>query len=250
MPSSLPVTVWAVEVIHQDAGLPRLETGKQSIIGHVAFNGCNGDIVLVHDAVIGIIRIPGSLGVTSLPIVGLVAWIGTLFKSFGQDLNPLAAQAHPAGFHKRQIGEIDIQKGPRGQTAGFNFPAKSGDETGRVLLTRDTRLVQCRGVGSHVLVRYDGWEDQLRQVAGALSLNVCPERMLTRCLLCNRPLEKLAPEEAYGRIPDHVAGTTSAFRACKSCDKVYWAGTHRKRMEEVVSMIRSDRKGGQEPPMG
>jgi uncharacterized protein with PIN domain len=123
-------------------------------------------------------------------------------------------------------------------------------ETGRVLLTRDTRLVQCRGVDCCVLVRSDGWEDQLRQVAAALSLDVCPEGMLTRCLLCNRPLEKLEPEEAYGRIPDHVARTTSAFRGCRACDKVYWAGTHRKRMEEVVSMLRSDRKGGQEPLAG
>ena len=123
-------------------------------------------------------------------------------------------------------------------------------ETGRVLLTRDTRLVQCRGVGAHVLVRSDGWEDQLRQVVAALSLDVCPERMLTRCLLCNLPLENLAPQEAYGRIPDYVAGSTSAFRGCRSCDKVYWAGTHRKRMEEVVSMLRLDRKGVQEPPAG
>jgi len=123
-------------------------------------------------------------------------------------------------------------------------------ETGRVLLTRDTHLVQCRGVGRHVLVRSDGWKDQLRQVAAALSLDVCPERMLTRCLLCNRPLEKLAPEEAYGKIPDYVARTESAFRGCRSCDKVYWAGTHRKRMEEVVSMLRSDPGGGQEPPVG
>jgi hypothetical protein len=123
-------------------------------------------------------------------------------------------------------------------------------ETGRVLLTRDTHLVQCRGVGRHVLVRGDGWEDQIRQVAAALSLNVCSERMLTRCLLCNLPLEKLAPEEAYGRIPDYVAGSTSAFRGCRSCDKVYWAGTHRKKMEEVVSMLRSDRKGGEEPSAG
>jgi len=123
-------------------------------------------------------------------------------------------------------------------------------ETGRVLLTRDTRLIQCRGVGHHVLVRSDGWEDQLRQVVAALSLDVCPDRMLTRCLLCNLPLEKLAPQEAYGRIPDYVAGSTSAFRGCRSCDKVYWAGTHRKRMEEVVSMLRSYRKGVQEPPAG
>jgi uncharacterized protein with PIN domain len=123
-------------------------------------------------------------------------------------------------------------------------------ETGRVLLTRDTHLVQCRGVGRHVLVRDDGWEDQLRQVASALSLNVRSERMLTRCLLCNHPLEKLAPEEAYRRIPDYVAGSTSAFQRCRPCDKVYWAGTHRKRMEEVVSKLRSDRKGGQETSAG
>ncbi len=123
-------------------------------------------------------------------------------------------------------------------------------ETGRILLTRDTHLVQCREVGRHVLVWSDGWEDQLRQVVVALSLEVCRERMLTRCLLCNRPLEKLAREEAYGRIPDYVAGSTSAFHGCRSCGKVYWAGTHRKRMEEVVSMLRSDRKGGQEPSAG
>ena len=123
-------------------------------------------------------------------------------------------------------------------------------ESGRVLLTRDTHLVQCRGVGGHVLVRSDGWEDQLRQVVVALSLDVCPERMLTRCLLCNLPLENLAPEEAYGRIPDHVAASTSAFRGCRSCDKVYWAGTHRKRMEEVLSRLRSDQEGGQEPSAG
>ena len=123
-------------------------------------------------------------------------------------------------------------------------------ETGRTLLTRDTHLVQCRGVGRHVLVESDGWEDQLRQVVAALSLDVCPERMLTRCLLCNRRLETLAPEEAYGRIPDYVAGSTSAFQGCRSCDKVYWAGTHRRRMEEVVSTLRSDRKAIQEPPTG
>jgi uncharacterized protein with PIN domain len=127
---------------------------------------------------------------------------------------------------------------------------KIHDETGRVLLTRDTRLVRCRGIGRHVLVQSDRWEDQLREVVQALSLDVRRERMLTRCLLCNRPLERVRPEEAYHRVPDYVAGSTSAFSACKSCGKVYWAGTHRKRMDEVVSMLRSVRKDGQGPSVG
>jgi uncharacterized protein with PIN domain len=110
-------------------------------------------------------------------------------------------------------------------------------ETGRVLLTRDTHLVQCRGVESHVLVTNDGWEDQLREVLETLSLSVDPARPLTRCPLCNSPLRQLSAEEAHGRVPDHVARTTTAFRGCGSCGKVYWPGTHRKRMAEVVERL-------------
>lgn len=110
-------------------------------------------------------------------------------------------------------------------------------ETGRVLLTRDTHLVQCRGVASHVLVTHDHWEDQLWEVFETLSLKADPGSILTRCLLCNRPLKQLSREEVYGRVPDHVAYTTSAFHGCESCGKVYWAGTHRRRMAEVVDRL-------------
>jgi uncharacterized protein with PIN domain len=110
-------------------------------------------------------------------------------------------------------------------------------ETGRILLTRDMHLVQCRGIGSHVLVVYDKWEDQLRQVVETLFLRVDPARILTRCLLCNLPLGTLSAEEVYGRVPEHVARTVQAFRGCPSCGKVYWPGTHRKRMAEVVERL-------------
>jgi len=110
-------------------------------------------------------------------------------------------------------------------------------ETGRVLLTRDTQLVRCRGIGAHVLVKSDRWEDQLREVVKTLSLVLTPERLLTRCLLCNHLLEKLSPEEAYGRIPDYVARTASEFRGCESCGKVFWVGTHRRHITEVVARL-------------
>jgi uncharacterized protein with PIN domain len=110
-------------------------------------------------------------------------------------------------------------------------------ETGRVLLTRDTKLVGCRGIGVHVLVKSDRWEDQLREVVKTLSLILYQERLLTRCLLCNRLLNRLSPEEAYGRIPDHVARSTSDFRGCESCGKVFWPGTHRRHITEVVTRL-------------
>jgi uncharacterized protein with PIN domain len=123
-------------------------------------------------------------------------------------------------------------------------------ETERVLLTRDTRLVRCRGVGRHVLVASDYWEEQLREVLEALSISVCEDSVLTRCIVCNRPLDRLTPEEAYRRIPDYVAGSISSFHGCGSCGKVYWAGTHRKRMAAVVSRLRSGRGDGQDPIVG
>lgn len=120
-------------------------------------------------------------------------------------------------------------------------------ETGRVLLTRDTRLVRGKGVGRHVLVKSNHWEEQLREVLEAQSLTVCEESVLSRCIVCNRPLESLPPEEAYGRIPDYVAGSIATFQGCRTCGKVYWAGTHRKGVAAVVSRLRSDRASGRDP---
>jgi len=120
-------------------------------------------------------------------------------------------------------------------------------ESGRILLTRDTRMVQCRGLGPHVLVESDLWEDQLREVVETLALSLSEEKPLTRCALCNRPLETLRPEEAYKKGPDFVAHSTSAFSGCRSCGRVYWAGTHRKKISEVLARLCLDRKGGRGP---
>ena len=123
-------------------------------------------------------------------------------------------------------------------------------ETGRILLTRDTRMVLSRDLGPYVLVESDLWEDQLREVIETLGLSLSEEKTLTRCALCNRPLEKLRPEEAYQKIPDHVAHSTSEFSGCRSCGRVYWAGTHRKRIAEVVARLGADRKGDRGPNPG
>jgi uncharacterized protein with PIN domain len=141
-------------------------------------------------------------------------------------LGRLARWLRILGFDTLYFREIDDQ-----------HLLKLHGETGRVLLTRDTRLVRCRGVGRHVLIKSDRWEDQLREAVETLSLVLKPDRLLTRCLLCNRLLKKMSPEEAYGRIPDYVAGSSSDFRGCGSCGKVYWAGTHRRHIAEVVARL-------------
>jgi len=101
---------------------------------------------------------------------------------------------------------------------------------GRTILTRDRRLTERRLARNHVLVRSDDVAEQLRQVISELGFHPEPGKTLGRCLRCNTPLERIDPEQARARVPPWVARTQSEFRACPSCDRVYWRGTHVRRM--------------------
>jgi hypothetical protein len=96
---------------------------------------------------------------------------------------------------------------------------------GRVLLTRDTRLVRGRDLPRHVFVASDHFRDQLRQVAAALPLGGAG--ILTRCLDCNRVLDELPRERARDRVPVFVWETSERFLVCAGCGRLYWPATHR-----------------------
>ncbi len=109
--------------------------------------------------------------------------------------------------------------------------------SGRILLTKDTRLARDAKAGKGLLVSGNGWEEQLRQVMERLQIPILPERILTRCPVCNLPLCETGPEEVRSRVPDHVSQTHGAFRECKLCRRVYWGGTHRDRIRRVIQAI-------------
>lgn len=113
-------------------------------------------------------------------------------------------------------------------------------EEGRVLLTRDRRLVERRvlrdNAESHLLIREDGIERQLRQVIDELRLEIRTTRLFGRCLHCNARLAGLPAAEARPRVPPFVARTQSRFRICPSCERIYWRATH---VEAMVSRLRS-----------
>ena len=104
---------------------------------------------------------------------------------------------------------------------------------GRVLLTRDTRLVRRRSIGPHAFISSDRVWDQVREVAERFRLDMAG-RVGTRCLRCNVALESFPREAAADRVPPYVWQTQQAFRRCPSCDRVYWAGTHRAHMAATL----------------
>ena len=105
---------------------------------------------------------------------------------------------------------------------------------GRVLLTRDRELARRRGVRSLLIASQD-LEEQIAQVLTELDLE--PAQTLSRCLVCNEPLQPLDREAARPLVPPYVAQTQEAFKICPTCRRVYWHGTHRQRMQERLDRL-------------
>jgi uncharacterized protein with PIN domain len=106
---------------------------------------------------------------------------------------------------------------------------------GRVLLTRDTRLPRGDLPAGSLLIRSDRVEDQIREVLRAYDLR--PKSPGTRCLRCNALLAPVSREGVAGRVPDFVLKRYTAFRTCPLCRRIYWPGTHRRRMGEVLARL-------------
>lgn len=107
---------------------------------------------------------------------------------------------------------------------------------GRVLLTRDSRLIERRLLrdngDSYLFVRDDGVEAQLRQVLGELGVKIGSDRLFGRCLRCNVELAALTAEEARPQVPPFVARTQRRYRRCPNCERIYWSATHVEAMAE------------------
>ncbi|MEE9220205.1 MAG: Mut7-C RNAse domain-containing protein [candidate division NC10 bacterium] len=107
---------------------------------------------------------------------------------------------------------------------------------GRILLTRDTRLLLRRRLCQILFIHHDQVWDQLKQVTRELGLTM-GERLGSRCLRCNRSLEYLAKERAAGRVPEYVFRHHDLFFHCGECGRIFWDGTHLHHMEETVRAL-------------
>ncbi len=99
-------------------------------------------------------------------------------------------------------------------------------EEGRILLTRDTRIAAEPGEANCVYVESDNWIEQLTQVISQFKLTITEDKLFSRCLLCNSPLEPIPKADVKERVPPFVFQTQEKYVRCPSCDNIYWQGTH------------------------
>ena len=109
-------------------------------------------------------------------------------------------------------------------------------DQGRVILTRDTRLVKIKGIKDYLLIRANDSFQQLLEVIRALNLK--DFYLLGRCVSCNGRLSRLPDKtEIKDAVPDFVFLNFHSFLKCRSCGKIYWEGTHPKLFREKLAEV-------------
>lgn len=99
----------------------------------------------------------------------------------------------------------------------------------RILLTRDVILAQrCKKAKvESVLIRSSDLESQLGEMRDwGLSMKL----KQVRCTLCNGDLIEVTDAEVRAKV-SHL-GEDAALWRCESCGKLYWEGSHWKKIKE------------------
>lgn len=121
-----------------------------------------------------------------------------------------------------------------------------GFDTRYERLDRPQQLEHYRKEGFYIITRKQRWMhqdhvyflssndsmDQLKEVIAQIPIAFQEVRLLHRCIVCNHELERLPRDLAFGQVPDYIFETNILFFQCTKCSRVYWPGSHPKRMME------------------
>jgi uncharacterized protein len=110
---------------------------------------------------------------------------------------------------------------------------------GRVLLTRDRHLLRELRPPRALAIASDAPLQQLVEVVRAFGLPR-PAEFLTRCLICNASLAVVPADEARDLVPPRSRELPGVVRHCPSCARVYWRGSHVRRMEAALATALPD----------
>jgi uncharacterized protein with PIN domain len=102
-------------------------------------------------------------------------------------------------------------------------------EEDRVVLTRDTALAERPLAANHVFITDNDIRKQIQQVLSSFAFHELP-RPLTRCSECNEQLSTIPRKETQDLVPVYVHEKNEEFLGCLKCGRIYWKGTHTRRM--------------------
>ncbi len=106
----------------------------------------------------------------------------------------------------------------------------------RFVLTLDKRLTQEWRTDNVLLLKSEKPLEQFAQVVGHFKLKL-PAEFFTRCLVCNSLLKSASAEEIAANAPPRIRASQEEFSYCPNCEKIYWEGSHTRRMRTAVEDV-------------
>lgn len=117
-------------------------------------------------------------------------------------------------YHDREIAEVATREG-------------------RIVLTRDRELLKLRSITHGCYVHAVEPARQLREIMDRLDL-ARSARPFSLCLVCNAPLRHIDKAAVLERLPPSVQEQQQCFTTCDVCHRVFWEGSHWRRMRAVL----------------
>jgi uncharacterized protein with PIN domain len=106
----------------------------------------------------------------------------------------------------------------------------------RVILTKDKGLLKRNEVTHGYWIRSNSPLEQISELIRRFDLKR-QIKEFTRCLRCNTELIYLAKKKIEEKLPAKVREHQEEFYYCKTCDKIYWKGTHYEKMKGIIPKI-------------
>jgi uncharacterized protein with PIN domain len=121
--------------------------------------------------------------------------------------------------------------------------AETAQREGRILLSRDRRLLMRKAVTYGYCLRSLDSLEQLTEVIQRFELTTHIQPF-HRCLRCNHPLEPVAKEAILDRLEPLTRLYFNEFQICPACKQIYWKGSHYEKMAKLIEQLLEDKPQG------
>jgi len=110
----------------------------------------------------------------------------------------------------------------------------------RVVLTSDRALVANARKRLVVALLIEGRDERERLASlevAALKESLVLTQSISRCALCNKPLESLRRADVGSALPSGIVRRHRVYFRCPDCRKLYWKGGHWRKLRRLSSVL-------------
>ena len=105
----------------------------------------------------------------------------------------------------------------------------------RVYLTRNKKIAKLKQKFPRKYIKSENYKEQLKELKDYIEYD--EKYIFTRCSVCNRILKDTSKENVKKLVPTYIYQIHKEFKICFFCGRVYWKGTHFKKIQETLKQI-------------